>query len=76
MKEAHQHVGHLGIAKTFEMIHRRFYWPGFFRDIEEFCKNCEVCARNKVVPRPRCPMKSIDVVPVPFYMWEWILLVL
>ena len=47
VKDAHQHVGHLGIAKTFEMIQRKFYWPGFFKDVEEFCKNCEVCARNK-----------------------------
>ena len=38
VKEAHQHVGHLGIVKTFEIIQRRFYWCGFFRDVEEFCK--------------------------------------
>ena len=68
VREAHQHVDHLGIAKTFEIVQRRFYWPGFFKDVGEFCKNCEVCARNKVVPRPRSPMKPIDVVPVPFYM--------
>ncbi len=68
MKDAHQQVGHLGIAKTFEMIQRGFYWPGFYKDVETFCKSCEICARNKVVPRPRSPMKPIDIVPVPFYM--------
>ncbi|CAB3982733.1 Transposon Ty3-G Gag-Pol poly [Paramuricea clavata] len=68
LKDAHQQVGHLGIAKTFEMIQRRFYWPGFYKDVETFCKSCEICARNKVVPRPRSPMKPIDIVPVQFYM--------
>ncbi len=68
MKDAHQQVGHLGIAKTFEMIQRGFYWPGFYKDVETFCKSCEICARNKVVQKPRSPMKPIDIVPVPFYM--------
>ena len=68
LKDAHQQVGHLGIAKTFEMIQRGFYWPGFYKDVETFCKSCEICTRNKVVPRPRSPMKPIDIVPVQFYM--------
>ena len=55
-------VGHLGVAKTFEMIQRKFYWLGFFKAVEEFCKNCEICAKNKTVPRPRSPMKPIEVV--------------
>ena len=66
LKEAHRQVGHLGVAKTFEMIQRRFFWPGFFKTTEEFCKSCKVCARNKVVPRPRWRLRPIEVVP--FYM--------
>ena len=31
LEEAHGQVGHLGIAKTFEMVQRNFYWPGFFK---------------------------------------------
>ena len=68
LDEAHCQVGHLGVAKTFEMIQRKFYWPGFFKAVEEFCKSCEICAKNKTVPRPRSLMKSIEVVPIPFYM--------
>ena len=30
--------------------------------------NCEVCARNKAIPRPQSAMKLIQVVPVPFCM--------
>ena len=68
LDEAHCQVGHLGVGKTFEMIQRKFYWPGFFKVVEEFCKNCEICAKNKTVPRLRSLMKSIEVVPIPFYM--------
>ena len=51
-----------------DMIQRKFYWPGFFKSVEEFCRSCEVCAKNKTVPRPRSPMKPIEVVPISFYM--------
>ena len=68
LEEAHRQVGHAGVAKTFDMIQRKLYWPGFFKSVEEFCRSCEVCAKNKTVPRPRSPMKPIEVVPIPFYM--------
>ena len=68
LEEAHRQVGHAGVAKTFDMIQRKFYWPGFFKSVEEFCRSCEVCKKNKTVPRPRSPMKPIEVVPIPFYM--------
>ena len=68
LEEAHRQVGHPEVANTFDMIQRKFYWPGFFKSVEEFCRSCEVCAKNKTVPRPRSPMKPIEVVPIPFYM--------
>ena len=68
MQEVHAQIGHLGIHKTFEMLQRKFYWPGFHKDVEDFCKSCEVCAKNKTVPRPRSPMKPIKVEPLPFHM--------
>ena len=47
LNDAHQQVGHLGVAKTFQMVQRGFYWPEFFKDVEEFCKKNSVCkARN------------------------------
>ena len=67
LEEAHGQVGHLGIAKTFEMVQRNFYWPGFFIDVKKYCRNCETCAKNKTVPRSRSPMKPIELVPIPFY---------
>ena len=68
LQEAHNQVGHMGVAKTFDAIQKTFYWPGFFKAVEKFCASCELCAKNKSVPRPRWPLKSIEVVPIPFYM--------
>eukprot|EP00794_Sanderia_malayensis_P002500 gene2500-2883_t len=68
LKEAHEQIGHMGVAKTFDFIQRRFYWPGFFISVENFCACCEICAKNKTVPRPRWPLKPIEVVSIPFYM--------
>eukprot|EP00794_Sanderia_malayensis_P014624 gene14624-16139_t len=41
---------------------------GFFKSVENFCACCEICAKNKTVPRPHWPFKPIKVVPIPFYM--------
>ena len=68
LKEIHESIGHFGVHKTFDMVQRHFYWPSFHKDVEEYCASCELCAKNKVVPMPRSPMKPIEVKPQPFYM--------
>ena len=68
LQETHNQVGHMGVAKTFDAIQKTFYWSGFFKVVEEFFASCELCAKNKSVPRLRWPLKSIEVVPILFYM--------
>eukprot|EP00794_Sanderia_malayensis_P005342 gene5342-6012_t len=68
LEEVHIQVGHFGISKTFDMLQQRFYWPGFYKSVVQFCKSCETCARNKTMPRPRWPLKPIEIIPIPFYM--------
>ncbi len=55
-------AGHLGSDKTRQRILRRFYWPTVFKDIEEFCKCCEICQKassRKVSPAPLMPLPII-----------------
>ena len=66
--QAHLNCGHMGVAKTFEQVQRNYYWPGFSKTVELFCKVCDICARNKALPRPKYPMKPIEVIAVPFHM--------
>ena len=68
LKEVHEGISHLGVHKTFDMLQKRFYWPGFHNAVENHCRTCEVCAKNKTVPRPRYHMNPIKIVPEPFHM--------
>jgi len=42
-------AGHGGMAKTMELISRRYYWPKIREDIKRFIKTCDKCQRTKVV---------------------------
>ena len=68
LEKAHANVGHMSTAKTFGLIQSNYYWPGFYADVDEYCKSCDICLRTKVVPRPRWPMQPLPVIPIPFYM--------
>ncbi|KFD59604.1 hypothetical protein M514_28218 [Trichuris suis] len=51
--------GHLGRKKTFEKLHRSFYWPNQREDVANWCDSCEACARRKPgeSKRPRAPLQ-------------------
>ena len=40
-------AGHLGTNKTRGRILKCYYWPGFFRQVADYCKTCEVCQKNQ-----------------------------
>ncbi len=44
--------GHSGIHNTYRRIKQHFYWPGMRKDVENWVKNCAVCAQNKVDGSP------------------------
>ena len=53
-------AGHLGITKTKDRVLQRYYWPGVFKDVADYCRSCEVCQRSQT----RHPMKA-EMVPMP-----------
>ena len=53
-------AGHMGIAKTFKRVQDRYYWCGYHRDVEDWCRKCTVCqARMAPGKTPRAPLKKI-----------------
>ena len=44
-------AGHLGIAKTIARIATRYYWPGMFREIARYVRQCPTCLAHKVEQR-------------------------
>ena len=54
--------GHLGSDKTLGRLKERFYWPGHYNDVREWCRNCAVCAsRKSPTAKPRAPLEPIIV---------------
>ncbi|UYV82368.1 hypothetical protein LAZ67_21001831, partial [Cordylochernes scorpioides] len=45
------YAGHLGFAKTYDIIRRRFYWPGMYRSVRKYVGHCQDCQRRKSVPQ-------------------------
>ncbi|KAH8232704.1 hypothetical protein KR032_000087 [Drosophila birchii] len=41
-------AGHLGVRKTSNRVAQRYYWPGLFRDVARYVRNCLNCQRYKV----------------------------
>jgi len=42
--------GHLGEDKTRNRIKERFYWPGYYQSVREWCQACRHCAARKNQP--------------------------
>ena len=42
-KKYHNACIHEGSNRIINIIRLRWYWPGMWADIEEFCKHCETC---------------------------------
>ncbi|GFV06967.1 transposon Tf2-6 polyprotein [Trichonephila clavipes] len=36
-------AGHLGFAKTYDRIRKRFYWPGMYRNVVRYVMHCREC---------------------------------
>ena len=53
-------AGHLGRKKTTDRIIQRFYWPGIFRDVQDYCRTCTQC--QKLLMRG---FKKALLVPLP-----------
>ncbi len=49
--------GHFGVAKTLGKVRERFYWVSCRKDIQEWCRSCDLCASRKDPHRKaRAPM--------------------
>ena len=59
--------GHFGVARTMELIRRKYYWPSVGRDIKKYVSTCDVCQRMKA-PRHK-PYGKLQPLPVPTHPW-------
>ena len=61
---AHDHSwsGHLGVTKTYDTVHRHFFWPGLKGDVAQFCRTCRTC---QIAGKPNQSIPHAPLSPIP-----------
>ena len=50
-----------GRKKTLSKLKERFYWPGQYNDVRDWCRTCTTCASRKTpTPKPRAALQSVQ----------------
>ncbi|XP_069045871.1 uncharacterized protein [Lepisosteus oculatus] len=65
---AHSHLlgRHLGVKKTSERLLSRFFWPGIYKAIEKYCRECPECQKSAPQPYYRNPLIPLPIIETPF----------
>lgn len=56
----HDHMGHMGVDRTLDLVRTRFYWPKMVRDVERKVRTCGRCVRRKARPERAAPLVNIN----------------
>ncbi|GAB7357799.1 hypothetical protein MBLNU459_g0615t2 [Dothideomycetes sp. NU459] len=60
-------AGHFGVARTLELLQRKYYWPNMAQEVKEYVATCDVCQRMKVQRhRPYGALQSLPMPDGPF----------
>eukprot|EP00117_Sycon_ciliatum_P034902 scpid20142/ scgid26552/ Retrovirus-related Pol polyprotein from transposon 17.6; Protease; Reverse transcriptase; Endonuclease len=46
LSEYHDHLGHLGVTRTYHQIQSKLFWYGMKRDVEDWIGSCASCSRR------------------------------
>ena len=60
--------GHMGVAKTVELLSRTYYWPGMHAEVKQYVTSCLACQSNK--PNTQQPMGLLQPLPTPERRWD------
>ncbi len=70
LREAHDSLvsGHLGVAKTAELLTRTYYWPGIHADVKAYVRSCLSCQSNK--SSNQSPAGLLQPLAIPEVRWH------
>ncbi|RXN02811.1 Retrovirus-related Pol polyprotein from transposon 412 [Labeo rohita] len=55
----HDHMGHMGVDRTLDLVRARFCWPKMVKDVERKVRTCGRCVRRKARPEKAAPLVNI-----------------
>ena len=61
-------AGHFGVARTVELLSRKYYWPSMTKFVEDYVTTCDTCSRSKA-PRHK-PHGQLMPLEVPSKPWS------
>jgi hypothetical protein len=69
INHGHEVLGHLGPRKTLSYLRHFFWWPLMHKDVFDYCRSCEQCARGKTGTQR--PFGLLHPLPIPSRPWSW-----
>ena len=60
-------AGHSGVAKTYDLISRNYYWPKMRQDTLSYVRSCDICQRTK--GPQHLPHGYLQPLPIPETPW-------
>jgi hypothetical protein len=60
------YAGHQGVKRTYDLVKINYFWPHMSRDIENYVKQCESCAKLKAGRQPTAPLGELPETTFPF----------
>ena len=53
--------GHLGIQNTFKRIRNKYYWPGYYGEIQAYVLECEICQKTSRATGEKAPTYPMPI---------------
>jgi len=60
--------GHLGASKTYDRLYQHYYWPGMWKDVQNFTESCTTCQRTKASQKSTAG--TLQPLEIPSCNWE------
>jgi transposase InsO family protein len=59
-------AGHQGMKRTRDLVKLNYFWPNMNRDIDNYVKQCDSCAKFKAGRQPTAPLGELPETASPF----------
>ena len=61
----HDHIGHMGIDKTYDVIREKYFWPNLYQQLYSYISKCITC-QQRAIKTVKPATQETDIPPYPF----------